>query len=832
MHSTSRETGITTQGPPCSGAILVAIAFVSLAMPLAEASLSVPLAPQQLMALSTTPGNATYDPPLPPGTATRDVTWVSYLPPEGTVVSLHGGSGEPPMQIGSNVTMLSANASVQRDEWLRIDMLLEGVFLDAAAPSVNWTSLEGMLLGGFQLPRVRLESLGDAFTCTLVPPPVPIGTSGVACSAVVHCFAGSCGSMSINSTYSSRAAPLAPGQALLTLHAGLPGSVSGRHSGALRAHMEGGQYVHIASGHHHICAIAAGGSLWCWGNGELGALGVGTSFDAAFPVQVLGDNWYGAVATSPMHVVDVNCGWSFTCAVLDDGSLWCWGDGADGQTAQGSMAALYRPARVTTAPWSSSPGKLRVVQIQCGDRFACALLEDGTIWCWGHGSDGQLGHDSTALAQASPVRVNATWRNGAMQLRAIEIVCGASHACAILEDGSLWCWGRGVNGELGDGSSNGALAPVPVNANEWGAGGARIKLVQVAAGSGHSCAVPEDGSLWCWGSGNMGRTGLGTTGLSLHPQRVLPNDWGNEPGQVKVTQLATARVHTCAVLEDGSLWCCGKRYYLGQNAAADSLVPTQTNAGVWGPDPGQMRIVAVAAAGFFSCALAAEGQAHCFGDGQYGQLGNGGFLYGALPVPASEAQYVMHVPGARDEHLLKTFALSIAGPARPALPPCLLLPVSPALADVTTGGIPPSCAQPNATQSWTDVLAAVSPVVQGKWLNHPDLTAPFHTLSTHLQHASNATLVNHSDVYIAAVRSCSDGSGGQVWETHQYMVSLGDGGLRMANGGQCSVGVGCTLWSLCAGLCLGGESCGVLGPVGGAIGSVNASSLLYVAVGS
>ena len=227
--------------------------------------------------------------------------------------------------------------------------------------------------------------------------------------------------------------------------------------------------------------------------------------------------------------------------------------------------------------------------------------------------------------------------------------------------------------------------------------------------------------------------------------------------------------------------------------------------GIW---PRQVCIADVVVFDLFVCALTAHDQAYCFGQGWAGQLGNGDFANQAFPVPVAEAQYVMSVPGTRDEHLLNTFALSIAGPVRPVAPPCLLLPVPPALDAVTVGSAAPGCAQPNATQAWSDVLSVVSPAMQGKWLNHPVLAAPFRTLSSHLQQASNGSLGNHSDVYIAAVRSCSDGGGGQAWETHQYMVSPGDGGLRVADGGQCSVGVGCGGWSLATRLCLGGVSCG------------------------
>ena len=809
--------------------VLCAALCIACTSLLAQASLSVPLAPQQVMALPP-PGNATYDPPLPPGTATQDVTWVSYLPPEGPVVSLHGGSGELPLLIGGNVSLLAANASVQRDEWLRVDVLLGNVSLGGAVPGVHWTSPGGISLGGLQLPRVRLGSLGDAFACVLVLPGLGNGTSGAACSAVVHCFSGSCGSMGGNSTFPTWAAPLSPGQALLTLHAGLTVSVSGRRSGALRGHVEGGQYVRIAAGLEHACAIAAGGSLWCWGAGTDGALGNGNTVNAASPARVIEDPWYDAGSQQHLSVTHVDCGLHFTYAILHDGSLWCWGRGGLGQLAQGSAADLYRPARVTTAPWSSGPGQLRAVQIQCGGVFACALLEDGSVWCWGDGRRGRLGTGGSSTL-TPPVQVNSVaWGSNHTQQKVLAISCGTDHSCALLEDGSLWCWGDGSDWRLGNGNTATQAVPISVRSNLWGTGDGRARLKQMLAGDRHTCAVPEDGSLWCWGDGTQGLLGIGTTGDHANPRRTMPSGWGSGPGEVQVVRLTAGMASQCAVLEDGSLWCWGQAGLIGQASGSRSLVPVRVNTDIWGSDPGKVSIVDAVSMGFFTCAVTADSQAHCWGLGGAGQLGNGGFDDHNTTQPVPSAHYAVHVPGARNDHLLKTFALSIAGPVRPVAPPCLLLPVPPALDAVTVGSAAPGCAQPNAIQAWSDILSEMTPAAHGKWLSHPALAAPFRTLSSHLQQASNGSLGNHSDVYIAAVRSCSDGGGGQAWETHQYMVSLGDGGLRVADGGQCSVGLGCGGWSLAAGLCLGGASCGVAGPVGGAAGSVNASALLYVPV--
>lgn len=146
------------------------------------------------------------------------------------------------------------------------------------------------------------------------------------------------------------------------------------------------------------------------------------------------------------------------------------------------------------------------VGITAGDRHTCALLDDGTVSCWGNNSAGQLGVGNTS-ASPSPLRVRDLDR-------VTHITSGPSsarHTCALRDDGGLWCWGANDHGQLGDGSTDTRLVPVLVATD----------VVSVSAGAASTCAAWRDGSIQCWGRNDQGQLGDGTLGPRSAPTPVL-----------------------------------------------------------------------------------------------------------------------------------------------------------------------------------------------------------------------------------------------------------------------------------------------------------------------
>jgi alpha-tubulin suppressor-like RCC1 family protein len=324
------------------------------------------------------------------------------------------------------------------------------------------------------------------------------------------------------------------------------------------------------------CAIRGAGDLWCWGRNVYGELGDGTAITRSAPAQVgAGKVWTrvalgrthtcgiadGAVlcwgwdangeqgngtgqvnqsAPSPISAITglpstwtaIAAGLNHTCAVGKDGTLWCWGLNSSGQLGDGTTTARPDPKQVLPA------GAADWVDVSTAGNFTCALRATGALWCWGANTSGQLGEGDTTSPVSTPVAVGAsTWA---------VIAAGQSHACAVDKAGALWCWGLNSSSQLGLGNSQGpVLTPTRVGSDtDW---------ARPIVGQGPStCALKKSGDLYCWGSGSFGQLGLGGLASFNTPQKVpWPGGW---------TSAALGNEHTCAVGADGRLGCWGASY--------------------------------------------------------------------------------------------------------------------------------------------------------------------------------------------------------------------------------------------------------------------------------
>lgn len=291
-------------------------------------------------------------------------------------------------------------------------------------------------------------------------------------------------------------------------------------------------------------------------------------------------------------------GQGHTCARSAAGAAWCWGLNLHGEVGDGSAGNL----RALPVPVSGL-GR-GVVAISAGYLHSCALASDGTVSCWGHNDAGQLGDGSTLDANA-PVAV------AGLAGPARAIAAGGFHTCALIDGGSVQCWGSNSNGQLGDGLS----ADHPLPADVSGLPGAATGL---SAGIDTSCAIDSSGGAWCWGADNLGQLGDGANSDCHTPVAVSGLSTG-------VATLSAGLWHTCAIA-DGGAWCWGSNVSgeLGNGGASNSNTPV----GVVGLDSGT---VAIAAGGHHACALVG-GAALCWGGNDRGQLGDGTQMERHVPV--------------------------------------------------------------------------------------------------------------------------------------------------------------------------------------------------------
>jgi hypothetical protein len=206
----------------------------------------------------------------------------------------------------------------------------------------------------------------------------------------------------------------------------------------------------------------------------------------------------------PVTVVGITTAVSVTasdgyhsCAVLESGTVKCWGDNVSGQLGNGTRNGTSTPV--------TAVGLTNAVKISSGDFHTCALLQDGAASCWGLNWTGQLG-DGTGQDSDTPVTVSGI-------TNAVSVSAGVLHSCAALANGGARCWGYNANGQIGNGTTANAYAPAVVSGI--------TSALSVAAGNDDSCAVLGGGLVRCWGMNTYGELGNGTTNNASTPTVVV-----------------------------------------------------------------------------------------------------------------------------------------------------------------------------------------------------------------------------------------------------------------------------------------------------------------------
>jgi alpha-tubulin suppressor-like RCC1 family protein len=294
----------------------------------------------------------------------------------------------------------------------------------------------------------------------------------------------------------------------------------------------------VAVGSRYTCGIRNNPyhSLWCWGRNKHGELGLGDKQSRTVPTQVGRHDDWQQVSTGVMH----------TCGIRSNESLWCWGSNSTGELGVGGTKSRLKPSRV---------GSFGYLQVDAGLEHTCGIQLDHTLWCWGWDGYGQLGvGDTTNRVKPTQVGTDADWQTVS--------AAGYAHSCATRTDGTLWCWGWNVFGQLGVGDYENRLTPTQV--------GIDTGWVQLTLGDSHTCATRVDETLWCWGNNSVAQLGLGYIfGDEWTPVQVGDDaDW---------QQVGAGRFHTCGVRVDSTLWCWGANDFgqLGLGYKTIRYAPTQ-----------------------------------------------------------------------------------------------------------------------------------------------------------------------------------------------------------------------------------------------------------------
>jgi alpha-tubulin suppressor-like RCC1 family protein len=386
----------------------------------------------------------------------------------------------------------------------------------------------------------------------------------------------------------------------------------------------------LDAGGLHSCAFVSAGGFRCWGLGFSGQLGYGntdTIGDDETPASV------GPVSFGPgLTATAIAAGDYHTCAILDDGSVRCWGFGAEGRLGYGNTNDVLDPS--SAGPVDIGPGRIAVA-ISAGAAHTCVILDDGSVRCWGYNGggyqDGRLGNGSldnigdtpaTIPGQMPPVNLGAG-------RTAIVISAGGDHTCVILEDHSVLCWGLGTNGQLGYGNID-SVGYDPTNTpNTVGPvnlGGHTAKAI--SAGGSHTCVILDDNTVRCWGLGASGQIGYGTTSNGGDTPATTPNNLppvNLGPGRTAVA-ISAGGDTTCAILDDGTVRCWGLAaegrlgYPTLDNLGNQANVLDPSTVGPLDLGPGRTAL-AISVGLDHTCARLDDGSVRCWGHGAEGQNG-------------------------------------------------------------------------------------------------------------------------------------------------------------------------------------------------------------------
>ncbi len=365
------------------------------------------------------------------------------------------------------------------------------------------------------------------------------------------------------------------------------------------------RYRSVAAGSMHVCDIASGGFVWCWGlNGNEGRIGdatLGVNAMSSVP-RLVPNTGYTALRFTQLSSYGTH-----TCGVTTTSRAYCWGSNSWGTLGDGSSSSQSNvPVLVA--------GGLNFRQVSTGADHSCGVTTDDRAFCWGH-NDGREFASATPAMSTTPVAV-------APNMNFASISAGMAYSCGVTTSGAGYCWGSNGLGQTGDGQkisygNTYQITPVAVatssqfrsidashsftcgltTANQvlcWGSNGGKlgngnttdastpviagngISFSSVSAGNTHSCAVASDAALWCWGANGNGQLGVAAPAVATSPVRAA--------GSLLISEVSASGVstgfgaHTCTISSDRLTTYCFGRNETGQLGNGTTSIPTAVNS--------------------------------------------------------------------------------------------------------------------------------------------------------------------------------------------------------------------------------------------------------------
>jgi alpha-tubulin suppressor-like RCC1 family protein len=372
------------------------------------------------------------------------------------------------------------------------------------------------------------------------------------------------------------------------------------------------KFASIATGETHACGITGKGEIYCWGASFLGELGPSDGLQDCS--ARFGPGTFCSPVAAPsydLHASAVVAGGYFTCALDKAGLASCWGSNVYGQGGSGSSAI--------SLPLTQVSGGQQFTQLVAGRWHVCGITTTQDAYCWGWDWSGQLGAGDVSSDQCAGDPCSRVPRLVVGGHKWAQLAATDRATCGITTANELYCWGLDVGG------SDGLYCQLPDNLVGCTRTPIRIAPSQsykfTSIGDVHRCEQKLDGTLDCWGANYWGQFGDGTAPTySATPVTAA--------GGAAYPSFVAQRDANCALTSDGRAQCWGSNWagQIGDGSTQNALVPTDVS--------GAHRFAALFSSGNsdFACGVDDKGHAYCWGWGDFGQLGDGGFASSSAPV--------------------------------------------------------------------------------------------------------------------------------------------------------------------------------------------------------
>jgi alpha-tubulin suppressor-like RCC1 family protein len=379
----------------------------------------------------------------------------------------------------------------------------------------------------------------------------------------------------------------------------------------------------VVAGASHTCLLNANGSVMCWGQGNSGKLGYGST--AAIGKTNATLPYTAGYVNTGTSFIQIAVGGSHTCGLTGNGSVMCWGSGTGGVLGYGSTSNVADTC--SSLPYTKGfvNTGTAFVQIVVGGSHTCGLTANGSVMCWGSSSSGQLGYGNKNNVGDKNTTLPYTAGFVNTGTAFVQIASGSSHTCGLAGNGSVMCWGAGAFGKLGYGNADNVGTTNTTLPYMQGFVDTRTSFAKIFAFADGTCGLTGNGSVMCWGYGLDGELGYGVATSVGDTATTLPYTQGFVKSGTAFVQIAIGFAHTCGLVANGSVMCWGQAMYgqLGYGSTINVGNTATTKPYTAGFVQTGASFIWLTAGQSHTCGLTTNGSVVCWGQATYGQPGYG-----------------------------------------------------------------------------------------------------------------------------------------------------------------------------------------------------------------